>query len=286
MARHLVFSRLEVMTSDQERLAGYVDTWTHAVDDVVLLLRDLTEEDWTRPTDLAGWDVRAVAAHLAHLESDLCGVEQTEVDVPELEHLTAPSARYTETGRIAREPLSSQEIVEELVIAVRARSAELRSDPPTDGSALPPITPGGVPWDWETMLRNRPLDIWMHEQDIRRAVGRPGGMNSAAAKHTVRVLTMGFPFVVGKRVAPPAGTTVVLDVTGIHPVHLALEINEQGRAVPSMSAPEHPTVSLQMDVETFVLLAGGRRAPDELPVIVTGDRQLGKRILASMGVTP
>ncbi|HZJ06200.1 MAG TPA: maleylpyruvate isomerase family mycothiol-dependent enzyme [Nocardioidaceae bacterium] len=274
------------MTSDQERLAGYIETWTHAVDDVVRLLLDLTEEDWSRPTDLAGWDVRAVAAHLAHLESEISGVEQERVDVPELEHLTAPSARYTEAGRIAREPMSNQEIVDELVTAVRARSAELRADPPTDGSARPPITPGGAPWDWETMLRNRPLDIWMHEQDIRRAVGRPGGMNNPAAAHTVRVLTMGIPFVVGKRVAPPSGTTVVLDVTGIHPVHLALEINEQGRAVPSTSKHEHPTVSLQMDVETFVLLAGGRRAPEELPVIVAGDHALGQRILAVMGVTP
>jgi len=273
------------MSSEQSRLTEYVDTWKRAADDVVLLLSGLSEEEWSRPTDLPGWDVRAVAAHLAHLESELAGVEQERVEVPELEHITAPSATYTEAGRIARESLSNPEIVEELVAAVDSRSAQLRGDPPTDGSALAPITPAGLSWDWETLLRNRVVDVWMHEQDIRRAVGRPGGMTSPAAAHTVLVLSTGFPFVVGKRVAPPVGTTVVLDVTGVHPVHLLVEVNEQGRAVPSTDAPQDPTVVLQMNIESLVILCGGRRPADQVHVTVTGDQELGRRILRSMAVT-
>jgi len=274
------------MSTDQQRLAGYVDTWRSAVENVVRLLRDLSEQEWAQPTDLPGWDVRAVAAHLAHLESELSGADQVRVKVPQLDHLTAPSARHTESGRIARDSLSNQEIVDELARSVESRAAELRESPPTDAAALPPITPGGVHWNWETLLRNRPLDVWMHEQDIRRAVGRPGGMNSPAAVHTVLVLTTGFPYVVGKRVAPPVGTTVVLDVTGVHPVHLALQMNDRGRAVPSTAEPESPTVRLQMDVETFVILGGGRRPPEQLQVAVTGDEGLGRRILDAMAVTP
>jgi hypothetical protein len=91
---------------------------------------------------------------------------------------------------------------------------------------------------------------------------------------------------VGKRVAPPAGTTVVLDVTGVSPVHLAVEVNEAGRAVPLTTDPESPTVSLRMDVETFVVLAGGRRPASELPVGIEGDAELGGRILKAMAVTP
>ncbi len=274
------------MTSDRERLAEYVDTWRSAVDDVILLLRGLTDEEWSRPTDLAGWDVRAVAAHLAHLESELSGVEQVQVEVPELEHLTAPSGLYTESGRIARKSLGNREIVDELVTAVATRATALRSDPPSDGSASPPITPAGMPWSWETLLRNRPTDVWMHEQDIRRAIGRPGAMTSAAAVHTVLGLTMSFPYVVGKRVAPPAGTTVVLDVTGVHPVHLALLVDETGRAVIAIDEPVEPTVALRMDVETFVILGGGRRSPEQADVVVIGDQDLGRRVLESMAVTP
>ena len=272
--------------TDQERLARYVEIWKGAVDDVVALLRDLEDDDWARPTDLAGWDVRAVAAHLAHIESELSGVEQPKVTVPELDHLTAPSALYTEAGLIARDSLSNSEIVDELVHVVGIRLEQLRSDPPTDASADPPITPGGMPWDWETMLRNRPLDVWMHEQDIRRAVARPGGLNTEAAAHTAMVFTMSFPFSVGKKVSPPAGTTVVLDVSGVTPVHLAVEMNDSGRCVPMGSDPSSPTVALEMDLETFAILGGGRRSADQVTVGITGDEDLGRRVLDAMAVTP
>ena len=273
------------MTSDQERLAGLVEVWKSAVDDVVEVLRALEPEDWSRPTDLPGWDVRAVAAHLAHLESELAGIEQAEVEVPELEHVRTPMAAYTEMGPIARAAWSPEEITDELVRAAEIRLAELWEKPPTDGSAAPDRTPGGIHWDWDTLLRNRPLDLWMHEQDIRRAVGRPGGLDSVAAAHTVRVFTMGFPYAVGKRVAPPPGTTAVLDVSGVHPVRLAVEMGEDGRARPT-GVPDEPNVSLGMDLETFIILSGGRRPSNEVSVDIAGDEILGHRVLAAMAVTP
>ena len=274
------------MTTDAERLAGYIEVWKEAVDDVVALLRGLSADEWRTPTDLAGWDVRAVACHLAHLESELSGVEQAPVEVPELEHLTAPSARYTESGVIVRRELTDQEIVDELVEATDRRLKQLRDDPPTDPSAMPPVTPGGLPWTWEKALRNRPFDIWMHEQDIRRAIGRPGGLDSAPAAHCLTMLTMSFPVSVGKFVKPPAGTTVVLDVSGVRPVHLAVRMNEEGRASVLDEDPAEPTVGLGMDTESFVILGGGRRPADRLPATVTGDEELGRRILDALSVTP
>ena len=41
-----------------------------------------------------------------------------------------------------------------------------------------------------------------------------------------------------------------------------------------------------MDLETYVVLAGGRRAPEDVDVSVTGDDALGRRVLAAMAVTP
>jgi uncharacterized protein (TIGR03083 family) len=274
------------MTSDQARLARYIDTWKSTVDDTVALLRSLDHEDWSRPTDLPGWDVRAVAAHLAHLESELSGVEQTPVEVPELEHIRSPMGSYTEMGPLARAAWTPERIIDELETAAESRLAKLRADPPSDGSGKPPTTPGGIGWNWETLLSNRPLDVWMHEQDIRRAVGRPGDQNTPGAAHTVRVFTKSFGYVVGKRVAPPAGTTVMLDVTGEDPVHLAVGVNDDRRAVPLTADPDDPTVHLRMDTEAFTILGGGRRTPEEVEVQVDGDRELGRLILTAMAVTP
>jgi uncharacterized protein (TIGR03083 family) len=274
------------MTSDQDRLTEYIETWRSAAADVLALLRSLDEEDWARPTDLPGWDVHAVAAHLAHLESELSGVAQREVEVPELAHVGAPTGTYTESGVIARKDLTGSEIADELERAVETRDRWLRANPPSDPRAVPELTPGGIGWSWETLLRNRPFDLWMHEQDIRRAVGRPGGMNTPGATHALTVLSMSFGYAVGKRVAPPAGTTVVADVTGVHPVHLAVEVDAGGRAVPPTETPSEPDVHLRMDAETFVVLGGGRRPVDAVDVAITGDEQLGRAVLEALAVTP
>ncbi len=277
---------MRCMTTDAVRLAGYVDTWERAVHDVVELLRSLAPEDWSTPTDLPGWDVRAVAAHLAHLESELAGYEQERVEVPELAHVTSPMAAYTERGPLARASWSPERIVDELESAAATRLAALRADPPADADAVADRTPGGIGWSWGTLLSNRPVDVWMHEQDIRRAVGRPGGLDSPAAAHTAAVFARGLGFVVGKRVAPPAGTTVVLDVTGPHPVHAAVQVGADGRAAPLGADPAEATVTLRMDLDGFVRLAGGRCRPSDVPVEVSGDQELGARVLGSLAMTP
>jgi uncharacterized protein (TIGR03083 family) len=272
------------MSTDADRLGRYVATWKECVGDLVRLLETLGEEHWSAPTDLPGWDVRAVVAHLAHVESELAaGRSDTSHGDPQMRQ---PSPAYTQPGVSARASSSPAELVEELVSAVEMQHAALTADPPTDGSGAPPVTPGGVPWDWETLLRNRVLDVWMHEQDVRRAVGRPGGLNSGGATHTATVLAMSLPYCVGKRVAPPAGTTVVLDVSGAAPVHLAVEVGADGRARALTAGPARPTASLRMDLETFVVLAGGRRSIDQVTVEYAGDSGLARAVAENLCVTP
>jgi hypothetical protein len=45
-------------------------------------------------------------------------------------------------------------------------------------------------------------------------------------------------------------------------------------------------VRLAMSREAFVVLAGGRRGPDDVSVEVSGDADLAARVLAAMAVTP
>ncbi|MGN6130991.1 MAG: maleylpyruvate isomerase family mycothiol-dependent enzyme, partial [Nocardioidaceae bacterium] len=247
---------------------------------------DLSPEDWARPTDLPGWDVRAIACHLAHLESELAGNAQEPVEVPELEHVASPMGRYTEQGPLARAGWSTDAVVDELEQASAARAKALREDPPTDPKAVPEVTPGGIGWSWETLLSNRPLDVWMHEQDVRRAVDRPGNLDSPAGAHTVGVFARGFGFVVGKRVAPPAGTVVALEVTGPHPVRTAVRMGEDGRAGAVDPDSVSPDATLRLGVEPYLLLAGGRRRPSDVPVEIEGDEELARRVLAALAVTP
>jgi uncharacterized protein (TIGR03083 family) len=206
------------------------------------------------------------------------------VEVPPSAHLTGASAVYTEQGVLARRGRTLAELADEIEKAVAVRAEELRANPPADGTAAPPRTPGGIGWSTEVLLRNRPLDVWMHEQDIRRAVGRPGGWDSPAAAHTVRIFAGSLPVLVGKRLAPPAGTVVRLRVPDAD-IDRAVQVGEDGRA--GRAAPEaEPTTTVTLSPESFAILSGGRRDPDSVDVTITGDEELGRRLLAVMAVTP
>jgi len=270
--------------SDRERLATYVATWWQAIEDFTALLEQLPAEQWTLPTDLPGWDVKAVAAHTAHLESVLATGVEEQADIGEPPHVTGLMGMYTEIGVVNRRDREPAGIVEEIRTVARERYDALLADPPADGTGMPPVVFGGVPWNWETLLRNRPLDVWMHEQDVRRAVGVPGGMETPAAAHTADYLAEAFAYVVGKKVAPPPGATAVLAVEG-SPVQ-AVEVDADGRGRRLADVPPDPTVRLITDRETFVLAAGGRRPAPAGAVRIEGDAELGQRIVDLLATTP
>ena len=260
-------------------LEPYVQAWQGTAHDVLDLLPTLTDDDWTTPTDLPGWSVRDVAAHLAHLEAVLAGHDT--VWPMTSEGGQAPAPDYTQAGVDARADRSPAELIDELRKAVEARVDQLRELP--DPSAKPERTPGRVDWTWEVLLRNRVIDLWCHEQDIRRAVGRPGSLGSGGAQVTTRSFAAGMPFVLGKRVAPPAGTSVVWRITGEVPLETGAVVGDDGRA--STEVPDDPTATLTMTSETFAILAAGRRSGDDVDVEISGDEELAGAVLDAMAIT-
>lgn len=270
--------------SDAERLASYVRTWWQSVTDFTALLDGLPDGAWDQPTDLPGWDVKAVASHVAHLESVLGGGPEESADIGDPPHVTGPMGQFTEIGVVTRRDRDPASIVQEIRDRTRIRYDELEADPPTDPAAPAPGVFGLIGWSVETLLRNRPLDVWMHEQDVRRAVSLPGGIDSPGAQHTADYLTETLGYVLGKRVGAPAGTTAVLEVDG-SPA-MAAEVGDDGRGRRLPDVPPAPTVRLAMDRESFIVAAGGRRPVAPESVRIEGDQELGERVLANLGTTP
>ena len=269
--------------SDAERLAGYVAVWWEAVDSFTHLLEKVPADQWSAPTDLPGWNVHAVVAHTAHLEALLSGREHEDVEVGDVPHAHGVMGQFTEQGVLVRRDDSPDDLITEIREATTARHTALLSDPPTDPAATAPGLFGALGWSTERLLRNRPLDVWMHEQDVRRAVGLPGGLDSAPAIHSATYLIESFPYVVGKRAQAAAGTSARLTVAGHEPV--TVTVGDDGRARVSEAEGE-PTVGLAMDRSTFLVLSGGRRAAEPGAIQTTGDTDLAARIIDSMGVTP
>ncbi len=270
--------------TDPERLSALVAVWWEAVDSFTRLLEHVGDDQWSAPTDLPGWDVRAVAAHTAHLEALLAGREHDDVEIGDAPHVHGAMGRFTEQGIVARRPETPDTLITEIRESTTARHTQLLADPPTDPSAPAPGVFGAIGWTTGLLLRNRPLDVWMHEQDVRRALDLPGNLDSAAAVHAVDHLMESLPFVVGKRAKTPVGSVVRLEVAAHTPV--AVVVGDDGRGRPATPEDGEPSVTLTMDRETFVVLAGGRRGVEPGVVVVTGDGELGARVLAAMAVTP
>jgi uncharacterized protein (TIGR03083 family) len=268
--------------SDQERVQGYVEVWWQAVNDLTRLLEKVPEDQWATPTDLAGWDVHAIAAHVAHLEAVMSGADHDDVEIGQPPHVKGIMGTFTEQGVVARRDRDADSLIREIRESATRRHTQLLTAPPADLTALADGFAAFIGWSWKSLLRNRPLDIWMHEQDIRRAIGEPGNLDSPAAQHSADYLIESLGLVVGKRVAPPAGTTVLLAVEGSRPY--AVSVGDDGRAHAMAVAPANPTVRLGLCREDFVCLAGGRRAP--AAVDVDGDPALAQQVLDAFAVTP
>ena len=260
-------------------LEPFVQAWRGTADDLLDLLPSLSDDDWSQPTDLPGWTVHDVAAHLAHLEAVLAG---RDTGRPAMRAGgQAPSSGYTQAGVEARADRSPEELIDELRQSVKTRTEQLRPLP--DPSSKPDTTPGGVDWTWEVLLRNRAIDAWAHEQDIRRAVGRPGSLGSGGAQVTTHSFAAGMPFVLGKRVAPPAGTSVAWRITGEVPMEIGAVVGDDGRA--SSEVADDPTTTLTLTSEAFTVLAAGRRGLDQVDVAIDGDEELGRAVLRAMALT-
>lgn len=267
-----------------EALSGYVDVWWEAVNDFTALLEKVPDDAWATPTDLAGWDIHAVAAHVAHLEALLAGAEHDDVEIGNAPHAKGMMGQFTEQGVVGRRDRTPDELINEIRSSTTARHTALLADPPTDPAAPAPGLFGAIGWSTETLLKNRPLDVWMHEQDVRRALAMPGGMDSPAARHSAAYLAESLGYVLAKKLKAEPGTTVLLEVEGHDP--LAASVTDEGRGRLLDGVPDHPTVGLRTDRESFVVLAGGRRRPDAGRVEIFGDDALGQRVLDHLAVTP
>lgn len=243
----------------------------------------LDEAQWALPTDCPGWSVKDNLSHIAGSESTLLGQPQPDHAPPNAGTLRNGVAERNEVLVDYRRSRPGSEVLAEFRAVTAARLDALRAMSPEAWSAesWTPVGPG----TYRDFMLIRVFDCWVHEQDMRRALGRPGSLEGAPAEHAMERIASAMPYVVGKRAGAPEGASVVLDITG--PVRNTLPINvEGGRARPLASVPEHPTVRLSTDFETFMCLSCGRWDPATIlaegRVQISGDEALGRTIVENL----
>jgi len=267
--------------SNQETVANMERVWRA----IIALCDTFTEREWRTSTDCPGWTVQDQVAHMLGSESRLLGLPIPEHTPQDTSHVKNESGQRNEVWVDWHRSWSGAQVLQRFQDVTGERLQVLQAMRPEDFEAQTqtPIGPGTV----RDLLHIRIFDAWVHEQDIRRAVKRPGHLEGPVAAHAIGRLAMAMPYVVGRKVQPADGTTVVFAMPGATGRTLALRM-ESGRAQSLDDTPVTPTVRLTMDAETFACLGCGRWTPDQTlrtgKVQIAGDTALGQTILAQMNI--
>ena len=250
-------------------------------------LRDLgaqlTEEQWHMPTQLPGWNVKDNLSHIIGTERVLFGLPETDHKADDLANVKNPIGEMNEHHVDLRRSRTGAEVFAEFADLAEKRIAQLRSEDDAyfNNEAMTPTGPGTI----ADFLHIRVLDIWTHEQDMRRTVGKPGHRGGPAAEHTIDRLIRTVPIVVGKRAGTPEGGTVVIEVTGSVQRTIATTITN-GRGQVNNVAPADALCTITMDSDVFLQLATGRATDTELAgqFTVSGDRELATKVVSQFSM--
>jgi uncharacterized protein (TIGR03083 family) len=263
-------------------LAGLFASWYS----IAALLADLSEDEWRTATDLPGWDVHAVVAHMAGTESMLLGLATPEpdVDLATVEHVRNFVGAMNEPWVRSLCAESGAKLLGRFRDVTAQRRAVLAAIPVDEWNA-PTQTPAG-PDSYGRFMRIRAFDCWMHEQDIRAALGcEPSAaqLSGADARVSLDEMAASMSFVVGKKGQAPEGSRVLLELTG--PLSREIRVAVDGRAalVEDFGGAE-PTTVVTLDGLQFTRLAGGRGLVAYRPAEVeySGDAVLGARIVENL----
>ena len=262
---------------DQERCTAALAEEFAAIDE---LLSSLSADDWSAPTACPGWDVKANAAHVIGTEAMLLGEPTPEigVDVAGFDHVRNDIGAFNEAWIVHLADATPEQMLAEYRPRIAARLEALSAITPQAWEAEG-FTPAGQDTHGRFM-RIRLMDCWMHEQDIREAVGRPGHADGDVLELVLDEFQQSMGYVVGKKAGAPDGSSVTLDL-GTRSIHVLVD----GRAavVEALSGPA--TTTLTMTPLLFTRLAGGRSGADAAAVEISGDEALGRQVATNLGFT-
>lgn len=253
------------------------------LDDV---LSTVEGDAWLTPTALPGWTVRDIVSHIIGTESMLSGLEPpaAAIDVHGLAHVRNEIGAYNERWVEGLRAHTGQQILTMFREITSTRQEMLTAMTQADFDA-PAVTPVG-PATYGRFMRIRLFDCWMHEHDIRDALGAPAGDEGGSRGNLAFAEIEGaLGFIVGKLGHAPDGARVNLELSG--PLARTIHVEVDGRAavVPQLSGPATSTIA--MDSRLFTRLAGGRTtAAEHVPEFeLGGDTEVGRRIVDHLTFT-
>ncbi|MDX2356574.1 maleylpyruvate isomerase family mycothiol-dependent enzyme [Dietzia sp. PP-33] len=253
------------------------------------LLAGLRRDDWSASTALPGWSVRDVVAHIAGTEHMLAGepVPDIELSPAVREYVRNPIGELNEKFVQEARSLAVEDAFADFREVVAERTGQLAEMTDEDLEAETESPVGRVPF--RRFMGVRVFDCWVHEDDIRHALGMQHHLGSGVGRFAVEEIVRALPRIVGKNAGAPDGSRIRFRVKGDSDTDLSLatDVLVAGRAgLVDVDDSARITVELVFDTPTFVRAATGRvTAEPGNGVELSGDEDLGRKILESMAFT-
>ncbi len=264
-------------------VAALGEVWASLSD----LLGELTDDQWRAPSPLPGWRVQDNVSHIVGTEAMLAGEPgpNLEIDRDVNEHVRNDIGAFNEQWVESLRVVPPNEVLSRFRELTGARLAALEQMSVDEWDAES-FTPAGKD-TYGRFMQIRVFDCWLHEQDIRDAVGRPGHETGLAVEVVLDEMATALGFVVGKKAGATAGQSVTFALTdgGAVVRQLHVEVGDRAAVVPALSGP--PTVVLTMPVGVMTRRCAGRVGADDLldQVIIDGDLSLASRVLDNQSYT-
>ncbi len=236
------------------------EAFGRAADAFYGLLCALGEQDWTKQA-LRGLDVQGLVGHLTGVEEDVQRGVAGDPDVAFASHVesTQPAA----VRQADRSPAQTRAEWR----AAADRTLDLAGE---SGST---VSVHGIRLPVDALLVVRAFELWVHDNDIRRAVGLPPSVPDTPVLRLMSDLAA--------RLLPYAAAR-----TGLRePVDVHLVLTGPGggtwEIAVGQSPPEPVGVAIVTDAVGFCRLAGNRITPAELDAHITGDSRRAVGVLAA-----
>lgn len=293
-------------------LPGLIEAYAATTGAVLELASSVTGEAAERETDCPGWTVLDQVRHVLSVEGLLLGESIPQVDVSRYAHVRSEFGGLIEMLVEGRRALGVDDVVAQLRSVVERRLAVLRD--PALTVSTPSFGPLG-PAPLGEVLTLRVFDIWCHEQDVREALGVPGGfagasVGASAASAAIGRALSGVPRALARGAGLAAGDVVRLVVSGPVAVDYAVTMvagpdgrlrgmplgsgvggscaEGVGGSVAGAGASEgpEPTVTIGLTTREFTRRVAGRWPVSRLAPTVVGDAAVAARVLEALVVTP
>jgi uncharacterized protein (TIGR03083 family) len=231
------------------------------------LLGDLDDAEWGRPA-LRDLDVQGLIGHLIGVEDDVVRALSGDPAVAHLDHVadTQPLADR-QRGR------SGERTRRDWAAAVaRTFEAAAGADPRSV------VAVHGVRLPAAALCVARTFELWTHENDVRRATGRPATDPDAATLTLMTELAVGLLPGAVARTATPSNAVLRLVLTGPGGGTWQLSL---GTGTEPKASPVR--IGIVADAASFCRVVADRLPPADLQRHVTGDDAVALAVLDAAG---